>query len=224
MNKILLLEDDPSFGYILSEYLLLQGLDVEWVKTGKKALEVLGNKRYDLAILDVMLPDTTGFEVAERVKGQHPELPFIFLSARSLKIDQLKGYKVGAVDYITKPVDEELLLAKIRVLVGHRQPPAPTPTAFQIGRYHFDASLQQLTLGDQTIRLTNRETALLRLLCQHENQLLPRKKALQQIWGNVDEFSRRSMDVFISHLRKYLADDPSVRIENVHGTGFVLRT
>ena len=224
MSHILLVEDDQSFGYILSEYLILQGYAVTWASDGGTALQVLQDKHFHLAILDVMLPDQSGFELAGQVKQIQRDLPFIFLSARSLKIDQLKGYKVGAVDYITKPVDEELLLAKIKVLIGQHRSPGTAVKAYQIGEYHFDVALQELRRGERTRKLTPRETALLELLCQHENQLLPRKKALREIWGSVDEFSRKSMDVFISHLRKYLADDPQLRIENVHGTGFVFRT
>ena len=224
MHKLLLVEDDQSFGYILSEYLILQGYEVSWAKSGKEALDQLNHQIFELAILDVMLPDTTGFELAESVKHKNAEMPFIFLSARSLKIDKLKGYKAGAMDYITKPVDEELLLAKIKVLIGKQSPTVLSPAQYQIGKYEFDVPLQQLSLQGQITKLTNRETALLEMLCMHQNQLLPRKKALQKIWGNVDEFSRKSMDVFISHLRKYLSEDDSVRIDNIHGNGFVLHT
>lgn len=224
MRRLLLVEDDQSFGYILSEYLLLKGFEVSWAKSGASALEQLKHDLFDLAILDVMLPDTTGFELAETVKRQHAAMPFIFLSARSLKIDKLKGYKVGAMDYVTKPVDEELLLAKINALIGKQSSATPAPTHYQIGKYTFDVQLQQLSLAGQITKLTNREAVLLEMLCQHENQLLPRKKALQQIWGNVDEFSRKSMDVFISHLRKFLSGDDSIKIDNIHGNGFVLNT
>lgn len=224
MQRILLLEDNESFGYILSEYLRLQDYEIAWVKSGSEALELIAHQRFDLAILDIMLPDTSGFELAEQIKLLHSELPFIFLSAKSLKVDKLKGYKAGAIDYITKPVDEELLVAKIKVLIGNRRPQPAQTTVFQIGAYSFDAPLQQLTFQGNLTKLTSREAALLEMLCLHQNKLLPRKKALQQIWGNVDEFSRKSMDVFISHLRKYLAEDDAVSIENVHGNGFVLRT
>jgi len=224
MVRILLVEDDPSFGYILSEYLLLQGFEVLWAKSGGEALERLSRHQFNLAILDIMLPDTLGFDLAQAIRKNSPALPFIFLSARSLKIDKLKGYKVGAMDYITKPVDEELLLAKINALIGKNNLSTPTTTQYQIGHYAFNVPLQQLAMDDRTTKLTSRETALLELLCQHENQLLPRKKALQEIWGSVDEFSRKSMDVFISHLRKYLSGDESVSIVNIHGNGFVLKT
>ncbi|MFK7810481.1 MAG: response regulator transcription factor [Saprospiraceae bacterium] len=223
MEKILLLEDDQSFGYILSEYLGMQDFDVVWTKTGKEAIALMSQHIFDLAILDIMLPDMNGFEVAEHTKTKHPNLPFIFLSAKSLKIDKLKGYRTGAVDYITKPVDEELLVVKIRALIGNQKKNSPSPNEYHIGNYVFHPSIQQLSHNNEITKLTTREAALLEMLCQHKNQLLPRKKALHEIWGNIDEFSRKSMDVFISHLRKYLAKDDRVTIENVHGKGFVLK-
>lgn len=222
MDNILLLEDDPSFGYILSEYLQLQQFSVDWVKSGEEALETLTRKSYQLAILDIMLPGIDGFAVAEEMKKQHAEIPFIFLSAKSLKIDQLKGFKIGAYDYITKPVDEELLVAKIRALMAQTEKQTNQAEVYYLGSYEFSPSLFQLRRGDQLRKLTTRENELLTLLCEHSQKLLPRKKALQQIWGSTDEFSRKSMDVFVSRLRKYLTDDPSVRIENIHGQGFVL--
>lgn len=223
MHKILLLEDDQSFGYILSEYLMMHGYEIHWKKSGKEALAAIEKQNFDLAILDIMLPDIDGFEVAENISRKQASLPFIFLSAKSLKIDKLKGYKAGAFDYITKPVDEELLLAKIKVLVGNHKTAKSETSEYEIGEYLFSFSLQKLTFKDQSTKLTSREAALLQMLCEHKNQLLPRKKALREIWGNVDEFSRKSMDVFISHLRKYLSKDKSITIENIHGKGFVLK-
>ncbi len=222
MSHLLLLEDDPSFGYIMSEYLQMQDFTVDWVKSGEEALQVLEEKIYQLAILDVMLPGIDGYELAQTIKKKFKEIPFIFLSAKSLKIDKLKGFKVGAYDYITKPVDEELLVAKIRALLQQMQATQVPKSTYQIGAYTFVPSLFQLKHPKQTYKLTARETELLTLLCEHQGQLLPRKKALKQIWGNSDEFSRKSMDVFISHLRKYLSQDSEVQIENVHSQGFIL--
>ena len=157
------------------------------------------------------------------MQSQREADPNIFLSARSLKVDQLKGYQLGAYDYVTKPVDEELLVAKIRALLTRMTPTEPRATAYVLGQFTFWPQEYRLEgpVGEQ--RLTAREADLLLLLCQHANTLLPRKKALQQIWGNTDEFSRKSMDVFISHLRKYLAADATIRIDNIHGKGFILR-
>jgi DNA-binding response OmpR family regulator len=168
-----------------------------------------------------MLPGQNGYQVAEKIKRKYPELPFIFLSAKSLKIDKLKGFKVGADDYITKPVDEELLLAKIKALLKRNIKIVSIHDVFQIGKYQFTFSIQQLAFEHKIIHLTKRESELLQMLCQNENQLLPRKKALCEIWRATDEFSRKSMDVFISHLRKYLSQDERVQINNVHGQGFI---
>ena len=222
-TKILLLEDDPSFGYILSEYLSMQEFNIDWVKSSEKALSMLEKNDYSLAILDIMLPGIDGFELAKIIKQKYDELPFIFLSAKSLKIDKLKGFKLGAYDYITKPIDEELLVAKIKALIGQTSKRTSLTKDYQIGFYEFYPSLFQLKFNDEVYKLTARETELLSMLCEYNHQLLPRKKALQQIWGSSDEFNRKSMDVFISHLRKYLSKDPNVRIENVHGKGFILR-
>lgn len=223
MPKILLIEDDMSFGYILTEYLSLYDCEVFWAKSGHEGIEQASRQSFDLGIFDVMLPDQNGYEVATILKRQIPELPFIFLSAKSLKIDKLKGFKVGADDYVTKPIDEELLLAKIKAIILRTQPHRPSTQQFQFGAFHFDANKQELVIGEQFTQLTKREAALLRLLCLHQDQLLSRKKALREIWGEHDEFSRKSMDVFLSHLRKYLSPDPRVEIKNVHGQGFIFR-
>lgn len=220
MDNILLTEDDPSFGYILSEYLAMHDFIVEWVKSGEEALERLQNNSYKLVLLDIMLPGIDGFEIAAQIKKQHKDIPFIFLSAKSLKIDKLKGFKLGAYDYVTKPVDEELLVAKIRALIGQTSKRA-NPIQYTLGLYDFDPSLHQLKTEDELIKLTQRETDLLTMFCEHQGKLLPRKKALQEIWGSTDEFSRKSMDVFVSHLRKYLAKDTRIKIENIHGKGFI---
>ncbi len=221
MKKILLIEDDESFGYILSEYLELHDFEVTWAKSGEEGLKKVEQSIFGLGIFDIMLPGQNGYEVAEKIKRRYPDLPFIFLSAKSLKIDKLKGFKIGADDYITKPVDEELLLAKIKALLKRNIKSESTDDIFKIGKYQFTFSIQQLVFENEITNLTKRESELLRMLCQNENQLLPRKKALREIWGATDEFSRKSMDVFISHLRKYLSQDARIQINNVHGQGFI---
>lgn len=223
MKKILLIEDDESFGYILSEYLGLHDFEVTWAKSGEEGLKKAEQSSFGLGIFDIMLPGQNGYEIAEKIKRKNPDLPFIFLSAKSLKIDKLKGYKIGADDYITKPVDEELLLAKIKALLKRNIKTENLDDVFIIGKYQFTFSLQQLIFGNEKVKLTKRESELLRMLCQNENQLLPRKKALREIWGATDEFSRKSMDVFISHLRKYLSKDDRIQINNVHGQGFIFK-
>ncbi|WNJ17628.1 response regulator transcription factor [Pontibacter sp. G13] len=219
---ILLLEDDQSFGYILSSYLDIQDFQVTWVKSAEEATQILANQSFALALLDITLPGMNGFEFAQIVRSQHPALPFVFLTARSLKVDALKGFRLGAFDYLTKPIDEELLVAKINALLAQTQRTREAQfDEFRIGQYQFLPQRFQLIHPDKERKLTGRETELLTLLCSHRGKLLPRKLALQQIWGDADEFSRKSMDVFISRLRKYLAQDPSIRIENIHGKGFV---
>lgn len=222
-NRILLVEDDPSFGYILSEYLGMQDFVVDWAKSGEEAVDCLKQESYQLAILDIMLPGMNGFEFASILRQKEADLPFIFLSAKSLKVDQLKGFQLGAFDYVTKPVDEELLVAKIKALLGQMGQGSGTKGPYQIGGYLFKPEQFQLQYEDQITQLTARETELLCLLCEYQPQLLPRKLALHQIWGFSNEFSRKSMDVFISRLRKSLSLDPNVRIDNVHGKGFLLR-
>lgn len=221
MKRILLLEDDQSFGYILSEYLTMQEFHVVWVKTAEEVLSLLENDNFNLALLDIMLPGIDGFELAKVMVKKHDDLPFIFLSAKSLKIDKLKGFKLGAIDYITKPVDEELLVAKINAILSQNKNSESKNDSIDIGAYEFKPKLFQLKYHDEVIKLTSREAELLFMLCEHKNNLLSRKKALNEIWGLNDEFSRKSMDVFISKLRKYLAKDNSISIDNIHGKGFV---
>lgn len=221
MKRILLLEDDQSFGYILSEYLKMQDFHVEWVKTGEDVLKVLESDNFNLALLDIMLPGIDGYELAKVLMKKYAELPFIFLSAKSLKIDKLKGFKLGAIDYITKPVDEELLVAKINAILNQKKNSESINDSIEIGNYEFKPKLFQLIYKDEIIKLTSRESELLLMLCNHRNELLCRKKALNEIWGSSDEFNRKSMDVFISRLRKYLQNDSCISIENVHGKGFI---
>jgi len=222
MYNIILIEDNESFGYILAEYLNLHDYSVDWAKTGAEGIQMMGQKKYDLGVFDIMLPDQNGYEVAAWVKKQVPHLPFIFLSAKSLKVDKLKGFKLGADDFVTKPIDEELFLAKVKALIKRTTHQLPITDEYHIGEYHFQVNLQKLHRKAETTSLTKREAELLQMLCQCQGQLLPRKQALQEIWGATDEFSRKSMDVFISHLRKYLAKDQRVKITNIHGKGFVL--
>lgn len=221
MDKILLVEDDQSFGYILSEYLTMHDLMVDWAKSGEIGMDFLQRHTYQLVVLDIMLPGIDGFEVAASIRQRYPSIPFIFLSAMALKVNKLKGYKLGAFDYITKPIDEEILLAKIRALLRRSPAPVAVADSYTIGEYHFNVHLQYLQFGEKRIQLTQRESELLVLFCQHENVLLPRELALKKIWQSTDEFSRKSMDVFVSHLRKHLSKDANIRIKNIHGKGFV---
>lgn len=224
-HNILLVEDDLSLGYLLSEYLGMKGFSLTWVKSGKEALKLINSDIFDLAILDVMMPDIDGFELAKRIKNQFTTLPFMFLTARSMKIDVLKGFSIGAVDYIKKPIDEEELVARIGALLSRLSPvnrQSISQTSFNIGKYVLDTPSQLLHFENETIKLTARETELLVILKKNENQLCTHKDILVTIWGKNDYFNRKSLNVFISHLRKYLSHDATLKIENVHRKGFIL--
>lgn len=221
MKNILLVEDDPSFGYILSEYLKMKGYAVQWEKEGRAALESLKQQPFALAVLDVMLPDCTGFDLAVPVKEMAPRLPFIFLTARDFKIDQLKGYQLGADEYITKPIDEEVLVAKIEAILGRHQKEV-LPAFLQWKSVQLFYSNQLLKVGGKDFSLSSRENDLLKMLLEQQGKLVSRDLLLSFLWGATDEFSRKSMDVFISRLRKYLKEDGQVQIKNVHGKGFIL--
>ncbi len=226
-NKILLVEDDESLGYLLSEYLKIKNFEVSWAKTGKSALKEIESRQYDLAILDVMLPDIDGFELAKKIRNSYPDLAFLFLTARSLKVDVLKGFSIGAVDYLKKPIDEEELVARIRAILSRmavsKPDSDPENTSYKIGRYDLNPSRNELKLENETISLTGRESDILQYLVKNKNKLTSHKEILTGIWGENDYFNRKSLNVFISHLRKYLQKDPSVKIENIHKKGFVLK-
>ncbi|HPF12225.1 MAG TPA: response regulator transcription factor [Flavobacteriaceae bacterium] len=224
---LLLVEDDPTLGYLLKEYLSMNHFNLFLAKTAKEALSLLENHYFDLAILDVMLPDRNGFDLAKTIQNQHPYIPFIFLTARSLKVDVLKGFSLGAVDYLKKPIDEEELVVRINSLLSRLQTKGPQTNEtqkFSIGLYQFDSKNQQLEHRDGSITtLTKRESELLKYLMLHKNNLCTHKEILNNLWGKSDYFNKKSLNVFISHLRKYLQDDAAIKIENVHKQGFILR-
>ncbi len=227
-KKILLVEDDDALGYLLSEYLKIRSFSVNWAKNGKSALELLGkDPHYNLAILDVMLPDIDGFDLARRLQNDFPQLPFLFLTARSLKIDVLKGFSLGAIDYLKKPIDEEELVARIEAILSRMGTETASDSkpreVYQIGTYQFDSQNQELKFEKEIISLTGRESEILEFLILHKNQLSSHQDLLTRIWGKNDYFNRKSLNVFISHLRKYLQQDPSISIENVHKKGFILK-
>ncbi len=223
-TRILLAEDDKNLGYMLSEYLVMNNFDVTLAKDGEEAIEVFQKGSFDLCVLDVMMPKADGFLVAERIRKSDEHLPIIFLTARALKVDKLKGFKIGADDYIIKPVDEEELMARINAIVKRFRISSgvSTTSTYQIGQYSFDYENQQLRIGNYKRSITAKEADVLRALCDCQGNILDRKTTLKSLWGESDYFNRRSMDVFISKLRKYLSEDPSVKIRNVHGRGFVL--
>jgi len=223
---ILLVEDDLSLGYLLSDLLEMNGFSVKLCRDGESGMKAFNAAHFDLCLLDVMLPAQDGFTLATRIRALNKTVPFIFITARSLKDDKLKGFGLGADDYITKPFEEEELLARIRAVLrrsGEEKNSAPEQS-FALGKYVFDAGMQTLRLGESTRRITARESQVLQALCLHRNRILKRSELLKAVWGDDDYFMGRSLDVFITKLRKYLKDDPAVEIENVHGVGFMLKT
>ena len=224
--SILLVEDDQTLGYLLKEYLGMKGFEMTWTQNGVQALEKLIDHSYDLAILDVMMPEMDGFTLAKRITEEYPELPFIFLTARSLKIDVLKGFSLGAIDYLKKPVDEEELVVRIQNLlrlVNTAPGEEVLPDSFDIGEYLYEPAELRLTFKGKEQRLTSRENELLHFLVKRMNRVCKHKDILNAIWGKSDYFNRKSLNVFITRLRKYLEDDPAVSLENVHNEGFVLK-
>lgn len=226
-TKILLAEDDPNFGTVLRDYLELHNFDVSLGNNGLVALAMSQKKDFDLCVLDVMMPEMDGFSLAREIRKKNPELPFIFLTAKTLKADVVEGYKLGADDYITKPFDSEVLLYKIRAIMK-RKHEAPKqndlPNDFKIGNYSFNYKLRILLLKNEQWKLSPKEAELLRLLAANMNDVVLRQEALRLIWGEDNFFTGRSMDVFIVKLRKYLKDDPNVEIVNIHGNGYRLMT
>jgi two-component system, OmpR family, response regulator len=220
---VLLVEDDLSFGAVLKSYLEISNYIVHWVDDGKYAIERFRNGEFQLCLLDVMLPNVDGFTIGKEIREIDTQIPIIYLTAKSLKEDILNGYKIGADDYIVKPFDADVLLFKIaallkrsgNVLLNENQ-------KYRIGDYLFNPKLRTIELNNQIQQLSPKESALLLLLCEHKNELLPREYALKRIWRDDDYFTTRSMDVFITKLRKYLKDDPSVEIKNIHGSGFIM--
>lgn len=225
-HRLLLVEDDENLGYILKEYLEMNEFQVDWAEDGQKGLGKIKTHSYDLCILDIMMPKKDGFTLAREIRELHPRTPFIFLTAKTLKVDQLKGFDLGADDYIVKPVDEELLIARIRAVLNrfNKTTRDQNDNLYQLGNLTFDANKRQLISDEQDPRsLTPREADLLILFCKKKGELLSRETALKEIWGDSNYFNRRIMDVYISKLRKHLADDPDISIENIHSKGFVLK-
>jgi len=220
--KIFLVEDDLSFGSVLKSYLELNDYSVDWVDDGKYAVEHFRKGAFDICILDVMLPHVDGFTIADEIRKINSMVPIIFLTAKKLKEDVLKGYGSGGDDYVTKPFDTEILLAKIKAILARRDYQSWTKDIFEIGKFVFNARLRTLTSGDDEKKLSPKESQLLELLALNPNELISREMALKKIWGADDYFTARSMDVYITKLRKFLSEDPKLNIKNIHGAGFQL--
>jgi len=220
--RIFLVEDDLSFGSVLKSYLELNDYLVDWVDDGKYAVEHFRKGVFDICILDIMLPHVDGFTIAGEIRKMNNTVPIVFLTAKKLKEDVLKGYGVGGDDYITKPFDTDILLAKIKAIISHRDFSNGTKDLYEIGIFVFNSKLRTLTTGDLEIKLSPKEGQLLEMLAVNPNALISREMALKKIWGSDDYFTARSMDVYVTKLRKYLAADPNLNIKNIHGAGFQL--
>jgi DNA-binding response OmpR family regulator len=225
-NRILLVEDDPNFGTVLKDYLTLNDYKVTLAKDGLEGLIMFKNDDYDLCILDVMMPRKDGFSLAKDIRSTNSEIPIIFLTARTMKEDVLKGYQSGGDDYLNKPFDSEVLLYKIKAILQRKETEQSTEEdifEFKIGKFDFNSKLRHLSLeGGEVQKLSPKESKLLRLLTTHKNDLMSRELALTKIWRDDNYFTSRSMDVYIAKLRKYLKPDPNVEILNIHGEGFRL--
>ncbi len=223
--KVFLVEDDLNFGAILKSYLELNDYDVTWVDDGMQAIDTFTRGRFDICILDVMLPNVDGFSIARQIRQLQPGVPLIFLTAKTLKADILEGFKIGADDYITKPFDSEVLLYKMKAILkrhGQGTSKKEEPREFLIGEYTFDHFLRIVKRDSESRKISPKEAELLKMLCLNLNDVVPRELALKTIWGDDNYFTTRSMDVFITKLRKYLSKDNRVEIENIHGTGYRL--
>ncbi len=223
-SKILLCEDDTNLGMVLKNYLELNEYDVTLERDGRLGLAAFQREKFDICLLDVMMPNMDGFTLAEEIRDVDPDIPLFFLSAKTMKDDIIQGYKLGADDYITKPFDSEVLLLKIKAILKRNEEEnrVSDNIEFDLGRYHFNPKLRELKHDELTQTLSPKENDLLKMLAEHKNDLLPRERALKKIWGSDTYFNGRSMDVYIAKLRKYLKDDTNIEIVNIHGNGFRL--
>jgi two-component system, OmpR family, response regulator len=222
--KILLCEDDTNLGMVLKNYLELNDYDVVLERDGRLGLAAFQREKFDICLLDVMMPNMDGFTLGEEIRDVNPDVPLFFLSAKTMKDDIIQGYKLGADDYITKPFDSEVLLHKIKAILKrneemHRE---EVNAEFDLGRYHFNPRLRELTIDGKVQVLSPKENELLKMLSEYKNDLLSREIALKKIWGSDTYFNGRSMDVYIAKLRKYLKEDTAIEIVNIHGNGFRL--
>jgi two-component system, OmpR family, response regulator len=223
--KILLAEDDSNLGSLLQDYLSAKGFEVKLAVNGKDAFDLFCKQKFDLCLLDVMMPVKDGLTLAKEIRENDKVIPIIFLTAKSMKEDTLEGFNAGADDYITKPFSMEELQARIQAVLRRSNKQVglqSEQTLFEIGTLRFNSETQLLASGNKEQKLTTKESQLLRLLALHKNEILDRNYALKLIWHDDNYFNGRSMDVYIAKLRKYLKDDNKVEIVNVHGKGFKL--
>ena len=222
-QRILLCEDEESLGMLLREYLQAKGYDAELYLDGEAGYRAFMKGHFDMCLFDVMMPKMDGFTLAKEIRLVNQDIPIIFLTAKNLKDDILDGFKVGADDYLTKPFSmDELVFRMEAILRRVKGKTKKIQTVYQLGKYIFDTQRQSLTIGDEIAKLTTKECELLALLCAHSNQVLERELALKTIWIDDNYFNARSMDVYITKLRKHLRADPRIEINNVHGKGYRL--
>jgi DNA-binding response OmpR family regulator len=220
--KILLTEDDENLGMLLREYLEAKGYETDLLPDGEAGYDAFMNKKYDVCIFDVMMPKKDGFTLAKEIRMVNTDVPIIFLTAKSMKEDIFQGFKIGADDYIAKPFSMEELLFRIEAILRRTKGGLANQEVFQLGKYKFDTQKQQLIDNEKVVKLTTKESELLKLLCNNANKVLERNFALKTIWVDDNYFNARSMDVYITKLRKHLKDEPAVEIINVHGKGYKL--
>lgn len=223
--KILLCEDDENLGMLLREYLQAKGFEALLCPDGEVGYREFQKAKFDICVLDVMMPKKDGFALAQEIRQQNSEMPIIFLTAKTLKEDILEGFKIGADDYITKPFSMEELVMRIEAILRRvKGKKTRENTVYRIGRFTFDTQKQLLTIGEKQTKLTTKENELLALLCAHSNEILQRDYALKTIWIDDNYFNARSMDVYITKLRKHLKEDDQIEIINIHGRGYKLIT
>ena len=223
--KILYVEDDIYLSFVTKDNLEIKGYDIDWQKDGEAAIQAFSEHEFDLCILDIMLPKLDGFSVAEAIRKENQDIPILFLSAKTMKEDRIKGLTLGADDYITKPFSIEELVLKIEVfLKRNKVQKVETPNSIaELGKFYFDFDNLELSENDNAQRLTLREAELLHFFCQNKNKLLKKEDILNTIWKDDSYFLSRSLDVFVSRLRKYLKNDSRLKIENIHGVGFIFK-
>ena len=224
-QRILLCEDEESLGMLLREYLQAKGYDAELYLDGESGYKAFVKSHFDMCLLDVMMPRMDGFSLAREIRIINQDVPIIFLTAKNLKDDILEGFKLGADDYLTKPFSMDELVYRMEAIMRRvRGKNQKVQTVYQIGKFTFDTQRQILSFGNEQTKLTTKESELLALLCSHSNEVLERELALKTIWIDDNYFNARSMDVYITKLRKHLKDDPQIEIINIHGKGYKLIT
>lgn len=222
MKSVLLVEDDPNLGFVIQENLTKKGYTVSLARDGEQGWQQFEKEVFNICILDVMLPRMDGFALARAIRQRNADIPILFLTARSLPEDKLEGFSTGADDYIVKPFNMDELVYRMEVFLRRVSGAGLNGSSFALGQFIFDYANLTLSNSDSQIKLTSREAEVLRLLCANRNRVLKREEILKSVWGDDDYFLGRSLDVFISKLRKYLKEDPGIQIQNYHGVGFKL--